>query len=400
MNPSKLGGTTGTIPMVAEPQGRPTVQVTPNPLPTTTGFPPARQTPLQREQVLTDSLNANEDLARQQRTSPFRSDTGRSSFDRRDGHSRDSRDYDRHRGRNYERGDYGGRSNERRDYDREGGRDYERRSAREYGRRGEDRPKAEKEERSRSRSPERSKRSRSRSPLQKRPLKKQETIATNDPRASRKLERQPTARPTAPLRQPAPPPAPLLTNPVGTLVERPEGAIRLYPPTPHKTTATIDELSGTHRSVAKTFDDGRRVSDTTEMLVRDPSKVNAFTTIKVFNSSPPGRPDDPPQLYSMNNRRVKAMHDAQAQLSSGRNPQSLPPVPIEWATEKDVQYAIRAGKFTNGGGPVGFHNFNTQVQRSVVLRDAAPATPTAQPTTKQVSNALNDADALAKLFNL
>lgn len=141
-----------------------------------------------------------------------------------------------------------------------------------------------------------------------------------------------------------------------------EGAYTLYPDLNIKE-ISVDALVGTHASVASTFTDGKEVQDTIDQLVANPklAQSDAFQ-LTVFQSTRPGDPQGQPLIWSMNNRRLKALQEAQKQLA--QKGESLPNIRIKWASKDDRDHALRAGAFNNReGGPVQYHNINTKVQR-------------------------------------
>lgn len=179
-----------------------------------------------------------------------------------------------------------------------------------------------------------------------------------------------------------------------------EGDLVLHPPLP------VDELdlaaiAGTHRSVAPTFTDPNfTVDGTANQLVGNPNLIrsNDAFVLNVFRSTPPGAPQGQVATWSMNNRRLKAMQQAERRLrQTGR---SLPKIRITWATQEEMNYAVGPGKFSNAGrAEVGFHSTATQTQRFAVLTASNASN---RPSEELVAQALNskDPETIAKLLDL
>lgn len=139
----------------------------------------------------------------------------------------------------------------------------------------------------------------------------------------------------------------------------------------------------------------KSIEATVEALVNDPNLLNTEVNfaLTVFLASPPGDPKGYPRIWSMNNRRLKAM-----QLASKRMRNSDPEVRIKWASESDINYAVQAGKWMNiNGGEVEFHSTQSRIRRRVdIATNQAPSTVSAS----DVKKALNDPQALRDLLGL
>lgn len=177
-----------------------------------------------------------------------------------------------------------------------------------------------------------------------------------------------------------------------------EGDITWYQPL-SSDTLNLSSIAGTHRSVATKFEDGRTVEAMAQSLTMDPSLVartEAFV-LTVFRSSAPGEPQGDPLIWSMNNRRLKAMQWADAELRK-RNAQ-LPPIRVQWATKADVAHAVRPGAFNNKAhGSVGFHSTTDRIQRLDIL--TSNRSNSSQPSVRSIHNALGNSEDLAKLLDL
>lgn len=134
--------------------------------------------------------------------------------------------------------------------------------------------------------------------------------------------------------------------------------VTIFPPS-GETQLDLALIKGTHASVASSFSDGRTVADTTEAIVANPNilQSNPKFTLTVFRSTRPEDPGGPPYVWSMNNRRLKAMQDASKR-------KTLPKILVKWADASDIEYAIVAGKFDNDArADVGFHSTSTKTAR-------------------------------------
>ncbi len=153
-----------------------------------------------------------------------------------------------------------------------------------------------------------------------------------------------------------------------TIARGSEGDVTIHPPGRGRT-VPLRDLAGTHESCAPTFDDGRKVEGLKDELVRNPGKVRELE-LTVFNSTSPHDAGGEPKTWSMNNRRLKAMQLADAELRS--RGQALPEVPVKWADASEVDYAVGAGKFNNDAhGPVAFTTVRDK-QRRIQRKMAAP----------------------------
>jgi len=158
-------------------------------------------------------------------------------------------------------------------------------------------------------------------------------------------------------------------NRPGTVKRGIEGDVGVHPPVTRAHAVPLSELAGTHQSCAATFSDGvHTVEGTARQLIADPASVLKLPPVTVFMSTSPGDPNGRPKLWSMNNRRIKAMQLANRELAkTGR---ALPDVPIRWAGREDLEYALGPGKFNNTGhGEVQFTQSSDNQQR--VMRHLA-----------------------------
>lgn len=177
-----------------------------------------------------------------------------------------------------------------------------------------------------------------------------------------------------------------------------EGAITVFEPL-NENELDLSQLAGTHQSVARSFgDETHTVEGTADEIVGNPDTLrNEAFRLTVFRATAPGRPDGPALIWSMNNRRVKAM-----QLAGRRLRRDLR-VLVKWASIEDLNYAIGPGKFNNvRHGEVDFTQASDnqqRVMRHLAAGSARPVPPQlGEMTNEQVSNL--SAEELAKLFDL